>query len=77
MTGILIAVDSTPAAVPVLRTGALLARRLGWTAEALHVGPVPGPGPSATSWAWLSTLSTVSRSARSWLRPRARGRSSW
>ena len=43
MTGILVAVDSTPAAVPVLQTGSLLARRLGWTAEALHVGPGPGP----------------------------------
>lgn len=43
MTGILVAVDSTPAAVPVLQTAALLARRLGWTAQALHVGPGPGP----------------------------------
>jgi len=41
MTGILVAVDGTPASLPALQTAALLERRLGWTIRALHVGSAP------------------------------------
>lgn len=43
MTGILVAVDATPAAEPVLRTAAVLGQALGWAVQALHVGAEPGP----------------------------------